>query len=184
MVRLHSNHFGCLSRLEWQADQDSLSSESPDINVISALGAVALATSDSDLLDAVSSELSNLPEHARFSDLLDLAGLVLCTASLVSEDENDGVDTALSDLAAALQTAPWNTTIRARLARLYMASGKPQEARDVLLMDTRDTEPELVALRGVARVQMGERAGLSEVMRSVRAKPWDEEGTETPVSTV
>lgn len=161
-----------------KANFDSLSSESPDINVISALGAVALATSDSDLLDAVSSELSNMPAHKRAEDRSDLAGLVLSTASMFASSSSDadgeGVQNAITELAASVQAEPWNTTTRARLAKLYLSSGQAQEARDVLLMDTRETEGGLMALRGMARVQMGEKRGLGEIMKSVRAEPWKE----------
>ena len=82
-------------------------------------------------------------------------------------------ETATSDLAAALQADPWNTTIRARLASLYLAQGQAGEARDLLYMDMRDTEAELVQLRGIARVQCGEKDGMGEVQRGVRAKPWE-----------
>lgn len=137
---------------------------------MSALGAIALCTSDSDLLDAVSSELGNADPHQRYMDRSDLAGLVLSTHSIVEGQPEE----AVADLSKSLSADPWNPTIRARLAKVYLALDQAENARDVLYMDMRDTEDELVSLRGVSRVRSGEKGGEKEVMRAVRARPWEE----------
>lgn len=142
-----------------------------DIHVVAALGAVALATDDTDLLDAVSSELATMPLDKRLADRADHAALVLSTHCIAQGEP----ESAATELAQSLSQQPWNATTRARLARLYMSLGRAEEARNLLYMDMRDTEPELVALRGTARVLAGEKAGVSEVMRAVRGEPWKEE---------
>lgn len=141
-----------------------------DIHVVSTLGAIALATDDDDLLDAVSSEIAAMPIDKRLADRSDHAGLVLSTHSLIQGD----TEGATTDLAQSLSQDPWNATTRARLARLYIALGRSEDAQNLLYMDMRGTESELTGLRGMARLLMGEKAGTGEVMRAVRGKPWNE----------
>lgn len=152
----------------------SLSGDSPTLKVIATLGAIAISTSDDDLFEAVSSELASMPPHKRAEDRSDLAGLVLSTNSIIHGE----VDAATTSLAISLQSDPWNTDIRARLARLFISTGQPEEATNVLLMDMRDTEAAVVGLRGVGRLMNADPEGFGEVQRAVRARPWAKEGWE------
>lgn len=155
-----------------RADICSLSGESPSLKVTSTLGAIALATADDDLLEAVTAELTAMPPHKRAEDRADIAGLVLSTTSILTGD----IDEAIVALSTALQSDAWNVEIRSRLAKLYMCTGQPEDAANLLLMDMRDTEPGLTGLRGVARLMSADPDGFGEVQRSVRAMP----GTEEP----
>jgi hypothetical protein len=73
-----------------------------------------------------------------------------------------------------LQTDPWNTEIRARLAKMYLSTGRTEDAANILLMDMRDTEGALVGLRGVSRVMNADPDGFGEVQRGVRVRPWED----------
>lgn len=157
-----------------QADTCSLSGDSPSLKVIAALGAIAISTSDDDLLEAVTSELDSLPPHRRAEDRSDLAGLVLTTNSVI-KGEAEEATTALS---TSLQTDPWNTEIRSRLAKLYLSMGQAEDATNLLLMDMRETEGKLTGLRGVARLMNADEGGFGEVQRGVRARPWEIEAWE------
>jgi superkiller protein 3 len=132
------------------------------------LGAIAISTSDDDLLEAVTSELSSLPPHRRAEDRSDLAGLVLTSNSVIHGDAEE----AKTALATALQADPWNTEIRARLAELFLATGQSEEAANLLLMDMRETEGRLTTLRGMARLMNADEGGFGDVQRGVRARPW------------
>lgn len=152
----------------------SLSGDSPSLKVIATLGAIAISTSDDDLLEAVTSELASLPPHKRAEDRSDLAGLVLTSNFII----RDHVEEAITALSTSLQTDPWNVAIRARLAKLYLSTGLAEDAANLLLMDLRDTEGKLVGLRAVARLMNADEGGFGEVQKAVRARPWESEAWE------
>lgn len=141
--------------------------EHPSIKVIAALGAAALASSDADLLEAVTAELASAPGDA---------GPVLSAAALAKSDE----PTAISALEAAAAARPFDSAALNRLASAYVAAGKSGPAVALLQrtgFGSADDAAEADRLRGIALTLEGEEAtmekGIESLQRAIMLRPWD-----------
>ena len=160
----------------------SLSQNSPPVKVVNTLAAVALVSSDPDLLEAAISELQTIPaQRVIAEDRESLVPLVLSTNALVEGHPDD----AVKALETALHLSPLDFTTRNRLAKLLIADGKVDEAVALLTIDhsvyktlSVDDKSELLRLRGAARLVAGDGEGMSDLMGAVRVCPWDVKGLE------
>lgn len=161
----------------------SLSGDNPSIKVISTLSAVALSSSDLDLLDASISELAGQSAQRKaVDDPTGLSDLVLYANALSQGDE----DAALAALQAAVQARPGDAVGRNRLAKALLASGKVEEASTVLAGGLAGTGgdsaliAETLRLKGIAAVLEGadESNGLGALQKSIMLRPWEQTGWE------
>ncbi|KAK8858471.1 hypothetical protein IAR55_002698 [Kwoniella newhampshirensis] len=162
---------------------ECLSQEKPSLKVISTLAAIALVSSDEDLVDAALSELlSRSLENRIKEDPSGQSDLVLyCHA--VSEGRPDDAHTVLE---RGVRANPISSTARNRLAEALIKDGKANEAISVLSatdgMRNGEDDVGIVSrmeiLRGAAEILDGEEAGVGRVQRSVMLAPWAQEGWE------
>ena len=154
----------------------SLSQDAPPVKVIYTLAAVALVSSDSDLLDAAISELANIsPQRVILEDPESHVPLVLSTHALIDDKPED----AVRAYETALQFVPTDWKTRNRLARLLLDDEKYEEAVDLLNVETgpgvaASVKAEMAKLKGSARILLDDRRGLSGLMAAVKLCPWDE----------
>lgn len=146
--------------------------------MINTLAAVALVSSDSDLLEAAISELQTIPAaRVVAEDPESHVPLVLSTNALVDSQPEE----AISALQTALHMVPSDLVTRNRLAKLLIANEKVDEAVELLNVDLgKDTsaKSEGMRLRGIAKILAGGEGGLSDLMGAVRVCPWDVRGME------
>jgi superkiller protein 3 len=156
----------------------SLSQDSPPVAVINTLAAVALVSSDSDLLDAAISELQAIPAgRVVTEDPESHVPLVLSTNALVRSLPEE----AISALQTALHMVPTDHLTRNRLAKLLIANEKVEEAVELLNVDFGGdvrVKSEGMRLRGVAKILAGVDGGLSDLVGAVRVCPWEVKGME------
>ena len=155
----------------------SLSQEKPPIRVISTLAAIAVVSSDDDLIDAAMTELQALPtDRLATQDMSGQSDQVLYPYALVQGDHHK----AQAILEDAVHVEPSNSSARNRLAKMLIASGKPEQAIGVLDAHTRVDAIEVVAetlrLKGMAEVLIGDEGGLRSLQRAIRLRPSDEVG--------
>lgn len=154
----------------------SLSHEHPSIQVISTLAAIAVITSDEDLLDASISELTTSPLSARLADRKGLSDLVLSSQALADGDTVK----ALAILESAYLTRPSSTVDRNRYVQLLIQTENFDTALEILKLngnseklDATETS-ETLSLKGVAGVLAGDEGGLKDLQKAVMLSPWDE----------
>lgn len=158
----------------------SLSSENPSIQVISTLAAVAITSSDADLIEATISELQTQSPHTKLTQ--DPAGhsdLILFLHSLLNSSE----DAAIEVLESSVISKPYDLVARNRLAKALIASGRYEDATSALAELGGDGEvlSEGLRLRGIAEIVGGGdegTAGMGLVQKSVVVRPWEEAGWE------
>ncbi|WWC70645.1 uncharacterized protein I206_104596 [Kwoniella pini CBS 10737] len=155
---------------------ECLSQESPSLKVISTLAAIAMTSSDSDLVEAAMSEMQSRPLEARIKE--DPAGqstLVLYLHAL-SDGRSEEAHTILEN---AVQASPANVKARNKLAEAFIQAGKAKEAIEVLeSMDRVENvkdKAQLDSLIGTAQILDGEQSGISKLQKSVMIAPWEEE---------
>jgi superkiller protein 3 len=164
-----------------QADRSSLSSENPSIQVISTLAAVAITTSDSDLIEATISELNTQsPETIYHNDPAGHSDLILFLNSLLTDESEES---AIQILESAIISRPYDTLARNRLAKALIASGRYEDAASALEgVGSADGAvlSESLRLRGVADIVGGgdDTAGMGLVQKSVVVRPWEAAGWE------
>lgn len=158
----------------------SLSSEHPSIKVIATLAAVAITSSDADLIEASISELHQQSPEAKLSqDPVGQSDLVLFLHSLAQSP--DAPEDALDILESAVQLRPSDPIARNRLAKAFIASGRYEEANDVLdgvMSRDGDVLSEAYRLKGIARVAAGEEGAGEIVQKAVLIRPWEEKSWE------
>ena len=185
----------------WMNTDFSLSSDSPPVQVVNALAAIALVSSDDDLLEAAISELTSIsPQRVAKEDKEGTVALVLSTEALVDGNVPVAVDTLRHGLEATGES--WT---KVRLAKLLLASGEPEQAiallsppeeaekdgaggavgsggmgaemkdKTVAGKDSAVVSSRLKSLLGIARIYAGDEAGLKELNAAVGVCPWDEE---------
>ena len=155
----------------------SLSQDKPPIKVISTLGAIAVMSSDEDLIDAAIMEIESIPLERRIvEDPAGQADLVLYAHAVAQGDH----DAAFGILEAVNHAQPSDQSARNRLAKSLISSGKAAEAIGVLANEDKSDDSgvrsEMLRLQGISEIMDGEEGGLRRLQESVRAKPWDEEG--------
>lgn len=164
-----------------------MSSENPSIKVISTLAAVAITSSDADLIEAAISELSTQsPESKLAQDPAGHSDLVLFLHALSEGGEADH-DQAISVLEQAVQMRPYDVIARNRLAKAMIASGRYEEATSVLEgVGSADGAvlSESLRLKGVAEIVGGGEEGESGggfgmIQKGVVVRPWESAGWET-----
>nr|XP_019045775.1 superkiller protein 3 [Kwoniella bestiolae CBS 10118]OCF24705.1 superkiller protein 3 [Kwoniella bestiolae CBS 10118] len=156
---------------------ECLSQEKPSLKVISTLAAIAVISSDPDLVEAAISELSSRPVESRIKE--DPAGqsdLVLYLHALVDGNSEE----AHKILEGAVQTSPGNIKSRNRLAEALIQSQQTKEAIAVLENEGRvedvESRAKMERLKGTAEILDGEEGGMSRLQKSVVLAPWEEEG--------
>jgi len=152
----------------------SLSQEKPPIKVISTLGAIAVVSSDEDLIDAAISELQTIPlDRQQTEDPSGQSDLVLYSHALAKGDEQD----ALAVLEAAVHAQPSCPGARNRLAKMLIALGRAEEAISVLAAQERIDRTmdvaETLRLRGIAEVLNANADGVKMSQKAVKLRPWD-----------
>jgi len=156
----------------------SLSQDSPPVTVINTLAAVALVSSDSDLLEAAISELQTIPAARVIAEDPEAhVPLVLSTNALNASDPEE----AIAALQTALHTVPTDHITRNRLASLLISNERVEEAAELLNVELgRDVgvKSEGMRLRGIAKILAGDEGGLSDLEGAVRVCPWDVKGME------
>jgi superkiller protein 3 len=154
--------------------------------VISTLGAIAVLTSDPDLLEATISELNSLPLHARLTDTSGQSDLVLFTHALAEGREED----AIQAFEEAVLIHPSDGRGKNRLAKLLLATGKGEEALRVLRAGEEEGKKagigagggseevaERLAIEGMAEIveaeadEMG--VGVARLQKAVMVRPWE-----------
>lgn len=154
----------------------SLEHEETSAKVLAALGAVALGSNDTDLIDAAVSELKSLPDDRRaFQDPSGWGDLVLYANALVQGDEA----AALGALEAAAVFNPAAPSPRNRLAAAYLEAGKTAAAVTLLGSHRdRDVSDSAAADRtlGIAATLEGDES--SALQRAVLLEPWNEKNWE------
>ncbi|WWC62437.1 uncharacterized protein I303_105033 [Kwoniella dejecticola CBS 10117] len=155
---------------------ECLSQERPSLKVISTLAAIAVVSSDVDLVEAAMSELQSRPLETRIKeDPTGQSDLVLYLHAL-SEGRPDEAHAILEK---AVQAKPADVSARNRLAEAFIQAGKAKEAVEVLeSMDkVEDVEDKAASqrLRGTAEILDGREEGLSRLQKSVMVAPWEEE---------
>lgn len=179
---------------------DSLSQDTPPIKVISTLAAVALVSSDDDLLEASISELHSLSAPRILAeDTRGTVASVLAAHALVESD----LDGAIQELEKPTLASATDILSRNKLAKMLIVAGRAEEALSILLVDEPDrdfsqeldntgarklagvagqvgvaTRSETLRLKGIAKILNADESGVSELMASVRVCPWDEENWE------
>jgi superkiller protein 3 len=157
----------------------SLSSENPSIQVISTLAAVAITSSDSDLIEATISELQTQSPHNKlFNDPAGHSDLILFLQALRTSE-----DSAIEVLESSVISKPYDLVARNRLAKGLIASGRYEDAIHALEVLGGDGQvlSEGLRLRGIAEIVGGADegvGGLRLVQKSVLVRPWDEAGWE------
>ncbi|WVQ96835.1 hypothetical protein IAU59_003942 [Kwoniella sp. CBS 9459] len=162
----------------------SLSQEKPSLKVISTLAAIAIVSSDADLVEAAMSELLARPVEYRVEE--DPAGqsdLVLYLHA-ISEDRPEDAHAILEE---AVQANPKSIRARNRLAESLIQSGKAGQAVSILFADgtnknkndIADVRAEQERLNASANILDGDEYGLSHASKSVRLAPWEEENWTT-----
>jgi superkiller protein 3 len=147
------------------------------------LAAVAITSSDSDLIEASITELSTQSPEAKLAQ--DPAGhldLVLFLHALSAPDQ--GEDQAVAALEQAVTTRSYDVVARNRLAKAMIATGRFEEAVSVL-EGVGSADGALLSgclrLKGVAEmVGGGERSetGIGMIQKSVVVRPWETAGWE------
>jgi superkiller protein 3 len=157
---------------------NSLSSENPSIQVVSTLAAVAITSSDSDLIEATISELQTQSTHAKATQ--DPAGhsdlILFLNALPTSEDQ------AIEVLESSVISKPYDMVARNRLAKALIGAGRYEDATQALAVLGGDGEvlSERLRLRGIAEIVAGldDKDGMGLVQKSVVVRPWEEAGWE------
>ncbi|WWC88759.1 uncharacterized protein L201_003672 [Kwoniella dendrophila CBS 6074] len=156
---------------------ECLSQEKPSLKVISTLAAIAMVSSDSDLVEAAMSELQSRPVQSRIKE--DPAGqsdLVLYLHSLIEGKSEE----AHKILEQAAEVSPSSIKARHRLAEAFIQSDKANEAIYVLdgtwKVDDVEAKAELERLIGVAQIQDGVQEGVSKLQKSIMVAPWADDG--------
>lgn len=150
----------------------------PAIPTLVALACVALVSNDADLVEAAMSELQTLPADRRLSEDPDHLVETVLYAYEMSERQPVA---ALTVLERALQATPTSHALRNRLAKHLIQSQHADQAVE-LLSGSKDAVA--CELRGMATLLSDAgtdgadvadvAAGLSEVARGVRSRPWED----------
>lgn len=146
------------------------------MKVINTLAAVALVSSDTDLLDAAISELRTIPpERVAAEDPESHVPLVLSSHALIEKKPEEAVQI----LETALNLVPVDIKTRNRLAELLIATQRAEEAVALLAFElgpevSPAVKGEMVRLRGLARLVAGDEAGMSDLLGAVKISPWDD----------
>ncbi|KAL7425055.1 Superkiller protein 3 [Cryptotrichosporon argae] len=144
---------------------DSLAHEHPGADVVATVGALAILTSDADLVEAALAELHSLPPAG-------LAHVVLFVHALVEGRQDD----ALGVLETAVVSDPADARAKVDLARALLALGEAQGA-DEALAGFRTSDARLAAdadvARGTARVLDADKPEGRAVERAVMLAPWE-----------
>jgi len=162
-----------------EANVYSLSSDNPSIQVISTLAAVAITSSDSDLIEATISELqTQSPSTIYHTDPAGHSDLILFLNALSTSE-----DKAIEVLESSVISRPYDMVARNRLAKALIASGRYDDAGHALDgVGSGDGEvlSEGLRLRGIAEIVGGadDTIGLGLVQKSVTVRPWEEAGWE------
>ncbi|WVF69336.1 hypothetical protein IAT40_004112 [Kwoniella sp. CBS 6097] len=163
---------------------ECLSQEKPSLKVISTLAAIAIVSSDADLIEAAMSELLARPIESRVKeDSTGQSDLVLHLHAIAEGRSED----AQAILEEAAQVNPKSTTARNRLAEGLIQSGKAGQAVSVLYREGKDQNKtdgaalraEQERLNALANILDGDEFGLSHASKSVRLAPWEEENWTT-----
>ncbi|OCF43903.1 superkiller protein 3 [Kwoniella heveanensis CBS 569] len=163
---------------------ECLSQEKPSLKVISTLAAIAIVSSDADLVEAAMSELLARPIVTRVqADPTGQSDLVLYLHA-ISEGRPEDAHAILEE---AVQINPNSTKARNRLAEGLIQSGKAGQAVSVLFTESNsrnktdgaDVRAEHERLSASANILDGDEFGLSHASKSVRLAPWEEENWTT-----
>ena len=142
------------------------------------LAAVAITSSDSDLIEATISELNTQsPETIYHNDPAGHSDLILFLNSLLT-DGAESEESAIQILESAIISRPYDIVARNRLAKALIASGRYEDAGSALEgVGSADGEvlSESLRLRGVADIVGGgdDTVGMGLVQKSVLVRPWD-----------
>ena len=140
------------------------------------MAAVAITSSDSDLIEATVSELNTLsPETIYHHDPAGHSDLILFLNSLLTDESQES---AIQILESAIISRPYDIVARNRLAKALIASGRYEDAGSALEgIGSADGEvlSESLRLRGVADIVGGgdDTVGMGLVQKSVVVRPWD-----------
>ncbi|WVQ65903.1 uncharacterized protein L199_004081 [Kwoniella botswanensis] len=156
---------------------ECLSQEKPSLKVISTLAAIAVISSDPDLVEAAISELSSRPVESRVKeDPSGQSDLVLYLHAIVGGDTQESHKV----LERAVQASPTNVKSRNRLAEALIQVGRSKEANDVLQISGRvedvESKARMESLRGTAEILEGDEGGTSRLQKGVMLAPWEEDG--------
>lgn len=158
----------------------SLSSDNPSIKVIATLAAVAITSSDADLIEAATSELLQQSAEAKLAqDPAGQSDLVLFLHSLALHPDQPGE--ALEILESAVLVRPSDPIARNRLAEALVANGRYEEANAVLDgVSSRDGPvlSEAFRYRGIAQTVSGEDGGMEAIQKGLVLRPWEKQGWE------
>ena len=142
---------------------------------------MAITSSDADLTEAAISELhQQTPEAKVIQDPSGQADLVLFLHSI--SENVDEPDVALSVLETAVQVRSTDPIARNRLAKALVATGRYEEANEILDgVMSRDGQvlSEALRLKGVAQAVSGESSGLEAIQKAVVVRPWEAAGWES-----
>ena len=154
----------------------SLSQDSPPVKVVNTLAAVALVSSDSDLLEAAISELANIPStRVLVEDLESHVPLVLSTHALM----DDKPEEAIQAYEKALQLSPADWRTRNRLAKLLLDDERYDQVIGLLEIEigsgiSIEVRSEMMRLRGSAKILKGDKRGLGDLMGAMKIQPSSE----------
>lgn len=143
---------------------------------MNTLAAVALVSSDADLLDAAISELKTVPgDKIAREDPESHVPLVLSSHALVNQKPEE----AIQVLESALNLVPTDIKTRNRLAELLIATQRAEEAVALLSFELGsqvgpEIKSEMIRLRGLARMVAGDEAAMSDLSAAVKMSPWDQ----------
>jgi hypothetical protein len=144
----------------------SLSGENPSIKVISTLSAIALSSSDPDLLEASISELSSQSvQRKAYEDPNGLSDLVLYANALTQGDDSGAIAILRSANDAKLSRdgpSAGSSVEKNRLGKALIASGQVDDALE--LLRPRGTD----SAAGITAVNLGIRGGVKKESRDSR----------------
>ena len=156
---------------------ECLSSESPSIAVVTTLSAIALISSDDDLIEASISELCSIPGDRQSSeDPNDRVTDILVSSSLLQSDAEE----AKGILEKAVHHNPSNTSQRTKLAKLLISTGDTSVGEAILDMPfvsgSSRERSRLLHLQALSKMMRGDPTGLGAVQKAIKVCPWDREG--------